>query len=92
MKYIEYFFPETSEEATFTDLLGRLDNIDSSQDEESEEAIRDSDSAIIQLVNKIINDAFVRGRRISHRTDIIVKNVLVRYRIDGECIPYQTLP
>jgi type II secretory ATPase GspE/PulE/Tfp pilus assembly ATPase PilB-like protein len=93
LKYIEYFFRETSEEATFTDLLGRLDNIDSAQDDESEEAIRDSDSAIIQLVNKIINDAFVRRASDIHiEPDIIDKNVLVRYRIDGECIPYQTLP
>jgi type II secretory ATPase GspE/PulE/Tfp pilus assembly ATPase PilB-like protein len=59
----------------------------------SEDAVRESDSAIIQLVNKIINDAFARRASDIHiEPDIIDKNVLVRYRIDGDCALYQTLP
>ena len=94
LKYIEFFFRPDSEESTFTDLLGRLESTESTQEiEDGDEGIRESDSAIIQLVNKIINDAF--GRRASDihiEPDVIDKNVLVRYRIDGDCILYQTLP
>lgn len=93
LRYIEYFFRDNVDEATFTDLLGKLEGGDSAQEEESEDAVRDSDSAIIQLVNKIINDAFIRRASDIHiEPDIIDKNVLVRYRIDGDCMPYQTLP
>ena len=93
LKYIDFFFRENIEEATFTDLLGKLEGSDSSQDDESEDAVRDSDSAIIQLVNKIINDAFARRASDIHiEPDIIDKSVLVRYRIDGDCTLYQTLP
>jgi len=93
LKYIDYFFMENVEEATFTDLLGKLESGDSTQDGDTEESIRESDSAIIQLVNKIINDAFARGASDIHiEPDNIDKNVLVRYRIDGDCALYQTLP
>ncbi|MFO7570772.1 MAG: GspE/PulE family protein [Smithellaceae bacterium] len=93
VKYIELFFRQEVEESTFTDLLGKLDGGEEHPDEDSEEAVRESDSAIIQLVNKIINDAFVRGASDIHiEPDVIDKNVAVRYRIDGDCIVYQTLP
>jgi len=63
------------------------------QEDDNEDAVRDSDSAIIQLVNKIINDAFARRASDIHiEPDVIDKNVLVRYRIDGDCALYQTLP
>ncbi len=93
LKYIEFFYRENTEEASFTDLLGKLETSDSMLEDESEDSVRDSDSAIIQLVNKIINDAFVRRASDIHiEPDIIDKNVLVRYRIDGDCALYQTLP
>jgi type II secretory ATPase GspE/PulE/Tfp pilus assembly ATPase PilB-like protein len=93
LKYIDYFFRENIEEATFTDLLGKLESGDSTQEDDNEDAVRDSDSAIIQLVNKIINDAFARRASDIHiEPDIIDKSVLVRYRIDGDCTLYQTLP
>ncbi len=93
LKYIDFFFRENVEEATFTDLLGKLEGGDTSQEEEDAESVRDSDSAIIQLVNKIINDAFIRRASDIHiEPDVIDKNVLVRYRIDGDCVLYQTLP
>jgi type II secretory ATPase GspE/PulE/Tfp pilus assembly ATPase PilB-like protein len=62
-------------------------------EEEGEEGVRESDSVIIQLVNKIINDAFLRNASDIHiEPDVIDKNVLVRYRVDGDCHLYQTLP
>ena len=93
LKYIDSFFRENVEESTFTDLLGKLEGTDTSGEDEDEESVRDSDSAVIQLVNKIINDAFVRRASDIHiEPDVIDKSVLVRYRIDGDCVLYQTLP
>ena len=47
----------------------------------------------MQLVNKLINEAYARRASDIHiepNTD--TKNVDVRYRVDGECFLYQTLP
>ena len=93
VNYIEHFFRQEVEESTFSDLLGRLEGADQQMEEDGDEQVRESDSAIIQLVNKIINDAFIRGASDIHiEPDVIDKNVSVRYRIDGDCIVYQTLP
>ena len=93
IKYINHFFQSDTEELTFNDLLDKLEVGDGTYDDDSEEAVKESDSAIIQLVNKIINDAFTRGASDIHiEPDVIEKNVLVRYRVDGNCLFYQTLP
>ncbi len=53
----------------------------------------ESDSAIIKLANQIIIDAFQRGA-----SDIHIEpygkeeNTRIRFRIDGDCIPYQDIP
>jgi type II secretory ATPase GspE/PulE/Tfp pilus assembly ATPase PilB-like protein len=53
----------------------------------------ESDSAIIKLANQIIIDAFQRGA-----SDIHIEpygkedNTRIRFRIDGDCIPYQEIP
>jgi type II secretory ATPase GspE/PulE/Tfp pilus assembly ATPase PilB-like protein len=63
----------------------------SEDDEGGEED--ESDSAIIKLANQIIIDAFQRGA-----SDIHIEpygkeeNTRIRFRIDGDCIPYQDIP
>ncbi|HEY5282304.1 MAG TPA: GspE/PulE family protein, partial [Polyangia bacterium] len=62
-----------------------------SEDDDGEE--EESDSAIIKLANQIIIDAFQRGA-----SDIHIEpygkeeNTRIRFRIDGDCIPYQDIP
>ena len=93
IKYIDFFYGAEAETTTFTDLLGKLDDSDAGFEDPNEESVRESDSVIIQLVNKIINDAFVRGGSDIHiEPNVIDRNVLVRYRVDGDCHLYQTLP
>ncbi|MRR15018.1 MAG: type II/IV secretion system protein [Deltaproteobacteria bacterium] len=47
----------------------------------------------IVIVNKTINGAVSRRASDIHiEPDVIDKNVLVRFRVDGDCAPYQTLP
>ena len=62
-----------------------------SEDEDAEE--EESDSAIIKLANQVIIDAYQRGA-----SDIHIEpygkeeNTRIRFRVDGECIPYQEIP
>lgn len=93
LKFIDLFFQSDAEEASFTDLLGKIEAGEGAQEAENEEAVDESDSAIIQLVNKIISDAFNRRASDIHiEPNVIDKNVLVRFRIDGDCALYQTVP
>ena len=74
------------------DLLGQLDTGREDYEEELE-VITEDDSAIVQLVNKIIIDAYNLGA-----SDIHIeprqgnKNAVIRIRIDGACQVYQTIP
>jgi type II secretory ATPase GspE/PulE/Tfp pilus assembly ATPase PilB-like protein len=93
IQFINFFFQDEAKETSFTDLMGKIEIGEGAQEDESAEEVKESDSAIIQLVNKIINDAFVRRASDIHiEPDSIDKSVLVRYRIDGDCMLYQTLP
>jgi type II secretory ATPase GspE/PulE/Tfp pilus assembly ATPase PilB-like protein len=53
----------------------------------------DEDSAVVQVVNKIILDAYERGASDIHIEPYPGKqNTEVRIRIDGSCTLYQTIP
>jgi len=70
--------------------------LDTDEDEETgedEDAVTESDSVIMQIVNKIILDAQAkRASDIHIEPNVAKKNVEVRYRVDGDCAIYQTLP
>jgi len=92
LKFINRFYKESDDERSIDELLGKLETEEESIEEEGE-VITESHSVIMQLVNKIINDAYSRRASDIHiepNTD--TKNIEVRYRIDGECSLYQTLP
>jgi type II secretory ATPase GspE/PulE/Tfp pilus assembly ATPase PilB-like protein len=92
-KYISLFFSTGSEDQDSIDEL--LDKLETEEEEieEAETGITEQDSAIVQLVNKIILDAYARNA-----SDIHIepypgkKNVEIRVRIDGACMVYQTVP
>jgi type II secretory ATPase GspE/PulE/Tfp pilus assembly ATPase PilB-like protein/GAF domain-containing protein len=93
IKFINYFYQAPEEESSITDILGRLDADDQIEQEDEDFDVTESDSAIMQLVNKIINDACARRVSDIHiEPNIGKKNVEVRYRIDGDCALYQTVP
>ena len=78
--------------------LARLD-LDFSLDEEEEEAEQESDEAdeeqseVIQLVNKIILDAYAEGSSDIHLEPYPRKEGLVaRFRVDGICRSYLRIP
>ena len=92
-KYINMFFLSHDEEHSINEILGRLDTEEVIDEEEDGEVVTESDSVIMQIVNKIINDAYARRSSDIHvEPNIAKKNVEIRYRVDGDCMVYQTLP
>ncbi len=74
------------------DILGQLGT---GEEEESDDADRvsEEDGAIVQLVNKMIIDAFNRNASDIHIEPRPGKaNSVIRFRIDGSCQVYQTIP
>jgi type II secretory ATPase GspE/PulE/Tfp pilus assembly ATPase PilB-like protein len=94
LKFINLFFQTGDSEHSFTELLGKLDDEDRPfEDEEGSDAVTESDSVIMQLVNKIINDAAARRASDIHvEPNVGKKNVEIRLRVDGDCAIYQTVP
>ena len=92
IKFINLFYSTNEEDQSISEILGRLVS-DEEADEDDSEVITESDSVIMQIVNKIINDAYARRSSDIHvEPNVSKKNVEIRYRVDGECMLYQTLP
>jgi len=91
-KYLKLFFQDEKELGSIDEILGQLEE-DEDEIEEAEKGVSEEDSAIVQLVNKMILDAYARDA-----SDIHVepypgkKNTEIRFRIDGACGLYQTVP
>jgi type II secretory ATPase GspE/PulE/Tfp pilus assembly ATPase PilB-like protein len=93
IKFIEYFFQTSSKEDSIKDIFQKLDAQEDEYEGEGAEGGNESDSVIMQIVNKIILDAQAkRASDIHIEPNIGKKNVEVRYRVDGYCAVYQTLP
>jgi len=91
-KFINYFFQSPEDESSISDILGRLD-VEEESVEDGEDVVTESDSVIMQLVNKIINDAYARRASDIHvEPNVGKKNVEVRFRVDGDCAIYQIVP
>ncbi|MFH1624750.1 MAG: ATPase, T2SS/T4P/T4SS family, partial [Pseudomonadota bacterium] len=94
LNYINLFFGEEASTASIGDILSKLDEKeDEAEFETIGDEISEHDSAIVQLVNKVITDAYNRGASDIHvETYPDKKNTEIRLRIDGVCVPYQTVP
>ena len=74
------------------EILGQLD-VGEDQFEEDLGRMTEEDNVIVQLVNKIIMDAYHRGASDIHVEPRQGKdNAIIRIRIDGACQVYQTIP
>ncbi len=61
---------------------------------EEEEALpEDQESVVVQLANYILEEAYNRGASDIHIESLTGRRgAQIRFRIDGECIPFQTVP
>ena len=90
-KFINHFYQAGDTTDSITDIIGKLDTEDEFEAEDNE--ITESDSVIMQLVNRVINDAYMRNASDIHiEPNIQKKNVEIRYRVDGDLATYQTVP
>jgi type II secretory ATPase GspE/PulE/Tfp pilus assembly ATPase PilB-like protein len=76
------------------DVFEQLELVDESQEED---VVDDSgavaDGVVVQMVNKIIEDAYARDASDIHIEAMPGKRgVLIRFRVDGECLHYKTVP
>ena len=94
LKFINYFFhAQEGDASSIGDILGMLGEEDETAEEEEEVVVTESDSVIMQLVNKIINDGYMHNASDIHiEPNTERKNVEIRFRIDGDCMLYQTVP
>ncbi|MFA7464579.1 MAG: ATPase, T2SS/T4P/T4SS family [Syntrophales bacterium] len=92
LKYIDWFYRDVQGGKSISEMISRLGLSPEDEDEE-EDLVSESDSVIMQLVNKIIIDAASRRASDIHiEPSIRKKSVDVRFRIDGECVHYQSVP
>jgi type II secretory ATPase GspE/PulE/Tfp pilus assembly ATPase PilB-like protein/GAF domain-containing protein len=89
--------PQTEELSTLLDALTD-ERAETAVDigntvDESVDAISETDSTIVRLVNKVLIDAFDQGVSDIHiEPGVGKKDVRVRYRKDGTCRVYQRIP
>jgi hypothetical protein len=92
LDFIKLFTADEKEMAEIDDILSQLEE-ETSQVEEAESSLGEEDSVVVQLVNKIILDAYARNASDIHIEPYPGKqNTLVRIRVDGSCNVYQTIP
>jgi len=98
IKMIDHFFDVKrstimgSTGDSIEEILGQLDTGVEEVDEELE-GITEADGAIVQLVNKMIIDAYNRGASDIHIEPRMGKaDAVIRFRVDGLCQVYQTIP
>jgi type II secretory ATPase GspE/PulE/Tfp pilus assembly ATPase PilB-like protein len=92
LDFIKLFTQDEKELAEIDDILSQL-QVESEEVEEAESGVGEEDSAVVQLVNKIILDAYSRNASDIHIEPYPGKmNTQVRIRVDGSCTIYQTIP
>jgi type II secretory ATPase GspE/PulE/Tfp pilus assembly ATPase PilB-like protein len=92
LDFIKLFTQDEKELAEIDDILSQLQD-ESDEVEEAESGVGEEDSAVVQLVNKIILDAYSRNASDIHIEPYPGKqNTQVRIRVDGSCTIYQTIP
>ena len=92
LDFIKLFTHDEKEMAEIDDILSQLQD-ETGEIEEAESLVGEEDSAVVQLVNKVILDAYARGASDIHIEPYPGKqNTMVRIRVDGSCTVYQTIP
>ena len=94
-RFIDYFYGKYSVDGTDDDVFENLELVDEDTEfeEEDDSLASEADSVVVQIVNKTIEDALQRRASDIHIESLAGKRgALVRFRIDGDCMRYQTIP
>ena len=96
LQFLDYFYgtPQAQDDDSIDEILGKLDaEGEEEEGEDADEMMTEDDNAIVQLVNKIITDGYKKNC-----SDIHIESypgelgAQIRFRIDGICHKYQTIP
>lgn len=93
LKFVDHFFAPRDQIHNLDAIMEQLDVARTDEDRQDGDQLDESDSAVVQFVNRIILDAFERGA-----SDIHIEpspdrdDVIVRIRIDGDCQEYNRVP
>jgi type II secretory ATPase GspE/PulE/Tfp pilus assembly ATPase PilB-like protein len=91
-KIISMFTMDQKQTSSIDDIISQLKGEEVEIEEETS-AVSEESSAVVQLVNKMILDAYARGASDIHVEPSPGKqNTQVRIRVDGACAIYQTIP
>jgi type II secretory ATPase GspE/PulE/Tfp pilus assembly ATPase PilB-like protein len=94
-RFIDYFYGKYSTGGSDNDVFGQLEVVDEDTEFEEEDngLASDADSVVVQIANKTIEDAYQRQASDIHVESLTGnRGALVRFRIDGDCMRYQTIP
>ena len=96
-RFIDHYYHLGSttggDSTSINDILSRLESGDEPEIEQEVKKVSEQDSVIVQLVNKIVYDAFQAKASDIHIEPYPGKNdVIVRIRVDGRCKIYQRIP
>lgn len=95
IQFLDYFYgtPQDLHDGSIDDIMAKLDTDEIDEADESVNMMTEDDSAIVQLVNKIITDGFKKNCSDIHIEPYPGKSgAEIRFRIDGACTKYQTVP
>jgi len=91
-KIINLFTTDQRQMSSIDDIISQLKGEEVEIEEETS-AVSEESSAVVQLVNKMILDAYARGASDIHIEPSPGKlSTQVRIRVDGACTVYQTIP
>jgi len=97
VKMIDHFFDVrgsalTGGSGSIEDILGQM-GIGEDATDEVPEGVSEEDGTIVQLVNRMIIDAYNRGASDIHVEPMTGReDAVIRFRVDGACQVYQTIP
>jgi len=95
LQFLDYFYgtPAEADEGSIDDILGKLDSGTDDDEDDAVDMLSEDDSAIVKLVNKIIIDGHRKNCSDIHIEPYPGKlGAEIRFRIDGACQKYQTVP
>jgi type II secretory ATPase GspE/PulE/Tfp pilus assembly ATPase PilB-like protein len=97
IRMIDYFFDRKRSKlmagsGSIEEILGQLGTGEAEADDEPE-GVSEEDGATVQLINKMIIDAYDKGASDIHIEPRMGKaDAVVRFRVDGACQLYQRIP
>lgn len=99
-KFIDHFYSKGKafhagdDQGDDKDAFEGLELVDEEEEVSlDDDAHPDADGVVVQVTNQIINDGFVRGASDIHIESLTDKRgAKIRFRIDGQCMEYRTIP